>query len=59
VCSAWKKWICGTPLEHRHTVQISPHVISGLFQLWKGNSKARDFKAMNSLQHVFEKWVLH
>jgi hypothetical protein len=32
LCSAWKKWIGGTPLDIRHTVQISPHEISGLFQ---------------------------
>jgi hypothetical protein len=35
------------------------HVISGLLQPWKGSSKARNFKVINSLQHVFEKWVEH
>jgi nuclear pore complex protein Nup62 len=55
--STWKKWIGGTPLEHRHTVQISPHVISGLFQPWKWSSKARNFEVINGLQHVFEKWM--
>jgi hypothetical protein len=53
--SAWKKWIGGTPLEHR--VQISPHAITGLFQPWKGNSEARNFEMINDLQRVFEKWV--
>jgi hypothetical protein len=41
----------------RHTVQISSHAISGLFQPWKGSSKARNFKVINGLQHVFETWV--
>jgi hypothetical protein len=41
----------------RHTVQISPHAIYGLFQPWKGNSEARNFEVINGLQHVFEKWV--
>jgi hypothetical protein len=35
------------------------HTISGLFQPWKGSSKARNFEVINSLQHVFEKWVEH
>jgi hypothetical protein len=42
-----------------HTVQISSHVISGLFQPWKGSSEARTFKLIHSLQHIFEKWVEH
>jgi len=33
------------------------HVISGLFQPWKGSSEARNFEVINSLQHIFEKWV--
>jgi hypothetical protein len=41
----------------RHTVQISPHEISGLFQPWIGSSEARNFEVINGLQHVFEKWV--
>jgi hypothetical protein len=32
-------------------------VISGLFQPWKKSSKARNFKVINGLQHVFEEWV--
>jgi hypothetical protein len=40
-----------------HTVQISTHAISGLFQPRKGSSEARNFKVINGLQHVFEKWV--
>jgi hypothetical protein len=40
-----------------HTIQILPHVISGLFQLWKGSSEARNFEVINGLQHVFKKWV--
>jgi hypothetical protein len=35
------------------------HAISGLFQPGKGSSKARNFEVINSLQHVFEKWVEH
>jgi hypothetical protein len=41
----------------RHKVKISPHAISGLFQPRKGSSEARNFEVINSLQHVFEKWV--
>jgi hypothetical protein len=41
----------------RHTVQISSHAITGLFQSWKGSSEARYFEVVNGLQHVFEKWV--
>jgi hypothetical protein len=42
----------------RHTVQIWPHTISGLFQPRKGrSSEARNFEVINGLQHVFEKWV--
>jgi hypothetical protein len=41
----------------RHTVQISPHAISGLFQPLKGSSEARNFEVINGLQHVSEKWV--
>jgi hypothetical protein len=40
-----------------HTVQISSHAMSGLFQPWKGSSKARNFEVINGLQHVLEKWV--
>jgi hypothetical protein len=39
-----------------NSIQISPHAISGLFQPWKGSSKA-NFKVTNSLQHILEKWV--
>jgi hypothetical protein len=46
------------PLQNiRHTVQISPHAISGLFQPWKWSSEARNLEVINGLQHVFEKWV--
>jgi hypothetical protein len=41
----------------RHTVRISPHAISGLFQPWRGSSEARNFELINSVQRVFEKWV--
>jgi hypothetical protein len=41
----------------RHTVQISPHAISGFFQSWEGSSKERNFEVINSLQHVLEQWV--
>jgi hypothetical protein len=37
--------------------ELSPHAICGLFQPWKGSSEARNFDVINSLQHVFEKWV--
>jgi hypothetical protein len=39
------------------SIQTSPHAISGPSQPWKGSSEARNFKATNGLQHVFEKWV--
>jgi hypothetical protein len=45
LCSAWKKWIGGTPLEHP---PYSPDLTQcdfwgcGLFQPWKQNSKASD-----------------
>jgi hypothetical protein len=42
-----------------HIIQISPHVLSGFFQPWKRSSEARNFEVINSLQHVFEKWVEH
>jgi hypothetical protein len=44
-------------LNIRHTVQIWPHAISGLFQPRKGSSEARSSEVINGLQHVFEKWV--
>jgi hypothetical protein len=34
-----------------------PHAIAGLFQHWQGSSKARKFKVINGLQHVFKKWM--
>jgi hypothetical protein len=44
----------------RHTVQISPHAISGLFQPSKGRSEeARNFEVINGLQQFFKKWVEH
>jgi hypothetical protein len=45
------------PSRTQNSIQISPHVISGLFQPRKGSSEARNFKVINGLQHVFEKWV--
>jgi hypothetical protein len=36
----------------RHTAQISPHVISGFFQPWKGGSEAINFEVISGLQHV-------
>jgi hypothetical protein len=45
------------PSRTQNSVQISPHVIYGFFQPWKGSSEARNFEVMNGLQHVFEKWV--
>jgi hypothetical protein len=54
---ALKKWIGGTPLGHP---QYSPDLApcnSGLFQPWKGSSEARYFEVINSLQHVFAKWL--
>jgi L-rhamnose mutarotase len=52
----------GVPLIHfcqakHNSIHISPHAISGLFKPWKRISKARNFEVINSLQHVFEKWV--
>jgi hypothetical protein len=41
----------------RHTVRISLHAISGLFEPWKASSEARNFEVINGLQHVLEKWV--
>jgi hypothetical protein len=54
----------GAPLIHffqaKNRIQFrSQHVISGLFQSSKGSSNARNFKVINGLQHVFEKWVEH
>jgi hypothetical protein len=43
--------------EHRPQFRSPPHVISGLFQLWKGSSKTRKFEVINGLQHIFEKLV--
>jgi hypothetical protein len=58
LCSAWKKWIGGTPLEHLPcSPDLAPHAISGLFQPWKGSSEARNFEVIYGLQQVFEKWV--
>jgi hypothetical protein len=42
---------------NKDPIQISPHAISRLFQPWKGSSEERNFKVINGLQHVFEKWV--
>jgi hypothetical protein len=47
------------PSQTKNSIQISAHAISGLFQPWKGSSKARNFKVINSLQHIFEKQVEH
>jgi hypothetical protein len=33
--------------NNRHTVKISPHAISGLFQPWKRSSEVRNFQAIN------------
>jgi hypothetical protein len=55
----------GVPLSHffqaeyRIQFRSRPHAISGLFQPWNGSSKARDFRVINGLQQVFEKWVEH
>jgi hypothetical protein len=57
VCSVWKKWIGGTPLEHSTYSLDLANAISGLFQPWKWRSKARNFGVINYLQHVFKKWV--
>jgi hypothetical protein len=43
------------PSRTQNAIQISPHMISGLFQPWKGSSEARNSEAINGLQHVFEK----
>jgi hypothetical protein len=32
ICSAWKNWISGTPLEHPPYSPDLAHAISGLFQ---------------------------
>jgi hypothetical protein len=45
------------PSRTQNSIQISSHAISGLFQLWKWRSEARNFDVINGLQHVFEKWV--
>jgi hypothetical protein len=41
----------------RHTVQISPHAISGLFQPRKRKSEEINFEVINGLQQAFEKVV--
>jgi hypothetical protein len=33
-------------------LEILPHAIFGLFQPWKGSFEARNFKVINSLQHI-------
>jgi hypothetical protein len=53
----------GPHYNMRHTVQISFHAISGLFQPRKGSSEVKTAcstilkLAENGLQHVYEKWV--
>jgi hypothetical protein len=47
------------PSRTQNSIQISPHAISGLFQPWKGSSRARNFEVTNCLQHIFKKWVEH
>jgi hypothetical protein len=58
-CLAWKSALVEPHWNIHHTVQILPHMISGLFEPQKGSSEARNFEVINSLQHVFEKWVEH
>jgi hypothetical protein len=43
--------------KYRIQFRSHPHAISELFQPWKGNSEARNFKVINGLQHIFKKWV--
>jgi hypothetical protein len=53
-------WKSGSAEPHQnncHTVHISPHAISELFQPRRGISEARNFEVINGLWHVFEKWV--
>jgi hypothetical protein len=55
LCSAWKKWIGGTPLEH---LTNSPDLVPcdfWAFPTMKRDSEARNFEAIIGLQHVFKK----
>jgi hypothetical protein len=57
LCSSWKKWISGIPLEH---LPYSPDFTPcdfWAFPTTKGCSEIRNFEVINSLQHIFEKWV--
>jgi hypothetical protein len=57
LCSAWKKWIGGTPSEHPpYSPDLAPCDFWA-FPTMKGSSEARNFEVINGLQHVFEKWV--
>jgi hypothetical protein len=52
-----KKWIGGTPLEH---TPYSPDLAPLRFLSFSNHEEVaprRNFKVINGLQHVFEKWV--
>jgi hypothetical protein len=54
LCSAWKKWIGRTPLQHPpYSPDLAP------YDLWAfpTMTDARNFEVINGLQHVFEKWL--
>jgi hypothetical protein len=57
LCSAWKTWTVGTPLEHPpYSPDLAPCDFWALSTM-KGSSEARNFEVVNCLQHVSKKWV--
>jgi hypothetical protein len=59
LCSAWKKWISGIPLEH---LPYSPYLAP--YDLWafptiKRELQGKNFTVINGLHHIFEKWMEH
>jgi hypothetical protein len=48
IWTVWQMFLCSTdplfPSWTQNSIQISSHVISGLFQPWKGNSEACNFE---------------
>jgi hypothetical protein len=57
LCSAWKKWIGGNPLEH---LPYSPDLAPCNFWAFPTMKKelwGKEFEVINGLQHVFKKWV--
>jgi hypothetical protein len=58
LCSAWRKWIGGTSLEHPpYSPDLAPCDFWA-FPTMKRELRGKTFRVINGLQqHVFEKWV--